>query len=122
MRIMDFEKAGEVAPNKSLHNLRPAWQPGQSGNKGGRPKGSRNKLGEQFIEDVYDTWKRRGREVLDWMCDNDPSAFARVVAGILPKQLEADVTLRPRIEGLPLYRQDPMRTIEHQPLEAIEKE
>jgi hypothetical protein len=122
MRIMDFEKAGERAPHKGIANLRPAWKPGESGNKGGRPKGSRNKLGEQFIADVYDVWQARGREVLESMCDNDPGGFARLVAGILPQKLEAELTLKPRIEGLPLYQQAPMRTIEHQPLEAIEKD
>ena len=32
---------------------------GNSG--GGRPKGSRNKLGEKFIEDAYEEWKNQDR-------------------------------------------------------------
>jgi hypothetical protein len=117
-----MEQVGEKTPDKRHQNLRPAWQPGESGNKGGRPKGSRNKLGEQFIADVFDVWQARGREVLESMCDSDPGSFARLVAGILPKQLEAELTLKPSIQGLPLYQQAPMRTIEHQPFEAIAKD
>ncbi len=53
--------------------------------------------------------------------EDDPAAYVRVVAGILPQKLEAELTLKPSIQGLPLYSQAPM-TIEHQPLEAIAKD
>ena len=31
---------------------------------GGRGRGARNQLGEQFLEDLQDEWERRGKEVL----------------------------------------------------------
>jgi hypothetical protein len=58
---------------------------------GGRPKGSRNKLGEAFIADVYARWQARGGEALDRMIDTDPGGFVRVVAQVLPDKLEVDV-------------------------------
>jgi hypothetical protein len=69
------------------NNLRPPWQPGQSGNPAGRPKGSRNKLGEQFIQDVYELWQTHGAGALKRMCRSYPNEFVRIVAGLLPKEM-----------------------------------
>lgn len=55
---------------------------------GGRPKGSRNKLTEQFFTDLYDRWKERGIAAIDQMIDEKPGDFVKVVATQMPKQLE----------------------------------
>ena len=60
-------------------------------NGGGRPKGSRNKLGEKFIEDAYAEWQKSGPAALKTMAETDPGGFVRVIAGILPAKL--DVTI-----------------------------
>ena len=59
---------------------------GNSGN-GWRLKGSRNKLGEAFIADVYAIWQANGAESLEELRQKDVAAFVRIVAGILPKEL-----------------------------------
>jgi len=66
--------------------------PGNSGN-GGRPKGSRNKLGEAFIADVFEEWQKSGADALKRMAQDDPTSFVRVVAGVLPKEIDASVTV-----------------------------
>lgn len=58
---------------------------------GGRPKGSRNKLGEKFILDAYAMWQEHGIEALRTMSQTDPSGFCRLIAGVLPDKLEVDV-------------------------------
>ena len=58
---------------------------------GGRPKGSRNKLGEQFVEDVYRKWRKHGSDVIERVIRDDPAAFLRTVAQILPKELHAEL-------------------------------
>jgi len=36
-------------------------EPGQSGNPKGRPKGSRNKLSEDFFRDLCEAWQAMGK-------------------------------------------------------------
>lgn len=73
--------------SRTAHLAEHQFKPGESGNLDGRPKGSRNKLGEAFIQDVYAKWQERGSEVLTQMIEQEPGGFVRVVAGILPKEL-----------------------------------
>lgn len=61
---------------------------GNTGNPNGRPKGSRNKLGEAFLTDLYADWQDHGVEVIARVRDEKPDAYLKVVASILPKQLE----------------------------------
>jgi hypothetical protein len=68
------------------------WRPGQSGNFAGRPKGSRNKLAEDFIADCHKAWQERGAEAIERVIDSDPGTFLKIVAGILPKDVNMRVT------------------------------
>ena len=52
----------------------------QTGNIGGpgRPKGSRNKLGEDFISAIYEDWTEHGAAVLKQVRQTSPSTYLRV--------------------------------------------
>lgn len=65
----------------------PPFQPGHSGNPRGRPKGSRNKLGEDFLTDLLEVWGARGKECIEATATNHPEKLVSIVAGILPKEL-----------------------------------
>lgn len=76
-------------PNaNSLANLKP-FAPGNPG----RPKGSRNKLGEAFLEDLYKDWSENGAQALKDCREQNPAAYVRTVASLLPKDINLSVNV-----------------------------
>src|SRR6516225_2139671 len=76
---------------KKQRNLIP-WKPGQSGNPKGRPKGSRNKLSEEFFRDLCDAWQAFGKPALETIAMLYPAEFVRMAASLIPKEPEAITT------------------------------
>lgn len=69
------------------HGGAPPFKPGQSGNPAGRPKGSRNKLGEAFIQAMHEDFLEHGKDVIETVRLEKPDQYLKVVASILPKEL-----------------------------------
>ncbi len=57
----------------------------------GRPKGARNKLGEAFIEDLHRSWEAQGREVIDRVIKDKPEQYLKVIASLMPKDLNVNI-------------------------------
>lgn len=88
---MDAPNPDAVTPVKhrgNTANLRAPWQPGQSGNPAGRPKGARSKLGEAFIDALLADWGDNGIQAIKDMREDRPGDYVKVVASILPKEIE----------------------------------
>ena len=62
------EKTGKRKPP-----LEHQFKPGNPG----RPKGSRNKLGEAFIEDLHAAWEKHGMAAIEATIKNHPAHSSR---------------------------------------------
>jgi hypothetical protein len=60
---------------------------------GGRKRGSRNLLSEQFLGDLHAEWKRSGKAVLEAAAKEEPVAFLKVVAGVMPRLIDIDASV-----------------------------
>ena len=81
---------GNASQNKALEGRDTKTGRFVTGNNGGgRKLGSRNKLATEFIDDVYAKWLKHGADVLERVIRDDPAAFMRTVAQILPKEIDA---------------------------------
>lgn len=59
---------------------------------GGRPKGSRNKLGEAFVEALHDDFLAHGPATIARVREEDPTAYVKVCASLLPKEIKVERT------------------------------
>lgn len=74
------------------------WKPGQSGNPAGRPKGARSILSERFLAALAKDFEKAceedeslGERAIAAMRAEKPNEYARMVASIIPKELEANI-------------------------------
>lgn len=82
------------APRKNAGKTGRAMPEGKRFEPGnpGRPKGSRNKLGEAFIEALHDDFNEHGVVAIQSMRGTDPGGYVRVIASLLPKEFKIETT------------------------------
>ncbi len=87
-----------------------SWKPGQSGNPAGRPKGTKDAINKAFLEDVTEDWRDHGREALERARKDKPAEYVRMVAGLLPKDQNLNVTSEDSVFNriLDLINHDPV--------------
>ena len=62
------------------------FQPGQVANPAGRPKGSKNKLGEAFVAALHEDFQEHGSQVIETVRLEKPDVYLKVIAQIIPKE------------------------------------
>lgn len=71
----------------------------------GRPKGSRNKLGEEFLKDLLANWEEHGADTIETVRTERPQDYLKVVAATLPKELNVKVNELDELTDEQLARQ-----------------
>lgn len=74
-------------PNPPLEHLKP-FQPGQSGNPGGKAKHSRNRLQSGFLLRLADDFEAHGKGAIEAAREKDPVGYIKAIASLMPKQVE----------------------------------
>src|SRR5262249_56903074 len=77
---------------KSLENLR-RFKPGEVGNPAGRPKGSRNKINQAYIDAFCQEFEKHGPAVFARVRKKMPHVWLRLAAELQPKQVQVEHAL-----------------------------
>jgi hypothetical protein len=62
------------------------WQPGQSGNAGGRPRGSRNQLSEAVICALLRDFRLHGQKAIAQVRRTQPGVYVKIMALLVPRE------------------------------------
>jgi hypothetical protein len=87
-----MSNTAEPAAPKQHRVIGVPFKPGVSGNPAGRPRGSRNKLTDAFVQDVAAAWEQFGVEALERVARDEPATLLKVVASLMPKSLDVSVS------------------------------
>lgn len=63
------------------------FKPGQSGNRAGRPPGSRHRFGEAFVRALTEDFEKHGVKVIEAVRKDNPEAYMRVCAQVCPQEI-----------------------------------
>lgn len=82
--------AGPETTGEKRKPVPPVEHQFKAGNPG-RPKGSRNKLGEAFLEALHEDFTKHGVTAIETVRSEKPDQYLKVIASILPKELNVNV-------------------------------
>ncbi len=106
----------------NVSELKPwLFQPGQSGNPAGRPLGARNRLAETFLEDLYRDWREHGAQTIETVRANDPGAYLKIVAGLIPREMQLNIGLGEQLGAmLERMQETPHEVVNGEAVEVVD--
>jgi hypothetical protein len=66
------------------------FRPGEAGTPASVPRGTRRRLLERFVEDLYRDWHENGAAVLETLRTKRPQDYVRAVIAVLPKEIKVE--------------------------------
>ena len=68
------------------------FQPGNNANPKGRPRGSRNKISEEFIAALCEDFEQHGVDVIEAVRTECPADYLKIIASIVPKEVNVSAS------------------------------
>ena len=75
-------------PNSAEAGKATRFQPGVSPNPGGKPAGARNRLQGDFMRELCEDFSQNGRAAIIACRTEKPDVYVKVIASLMPKELE----------------------------------
>lgn len=79
---------GPGNPNIVSAGKETQFKPGNMANPGGKPVGARNRLQGDFLRELSEDFAENGRTAIIDCRTNKPDVYIKVVASLMPKELE----------------------------------
>lgn len=77
----------------------PRFAKGESGNPGGKPVASRNRLTQRFLFDLAEDFEAHGKKAIADCRENKPEAYIKAIAALCPKEIEVKRPLQEMEDG-----------------------
>lgn len=65
-----------------------SFKSGESGNVGGKPRETRNKLSNAFVQALLTSFNEKGVAVIERVIKEEPATYLKVIASVLPKEID----------------------------------
>ena len=89
LKPLDVTVSQKQGENKPVHR----FQPGQSGNPGGRPKGAKTRLEADFMWALADTFREKGKDAVEAVIRDKPHEYLKIIAQLMPKEVNVTTTM-----------------------------
>jgi hypothetical protein len=86
------DKTGKfIAGKQSKKALTPAVAPALANERAPKPQAAKTRLQTAFLQDLAAEWEKQGASAIRIMAIEKPAEFVKVVASLMPKEVELDL-------------------------------
>ena len=90
-----------------------------NGNAAGRPPGSKNRLSEDFLQELTRNFSKHGKEAIDRVLEDSPVQYLKIVASLVPREFLLEVTQEEKPVWVINASPEELTTLEWQKMHGI---